>query len=984
MSHLVVLRTGLLAKISSIAILAAAGAPALAQSDPVVAAADAADETIEIVVTGSRIARPEIDLPNPVTSITAATIAQSGRTNITDLLVQLPALGGSLTSADNSGSNAGFGTTGLNQLDLRNLGPNRTLVLVDGRRHVSALPGSASVDINTIPTDLIERVDILTGGASAVYGADGVSGVVNFILKRDFEGISARLQTGISERGDAGNRFASVTAGKNFGDGRGNIALAYEFNDDDRVNSFDRARTGDPLRTFGLVRNPDDFPDSPSVFDRVLLNDLRYADSSRDGAIDVDFDGIPEFTGSGGIYDRGRVLPQSGGLTQGGSSTPQAGYQGDLQPKNRRHVVNLLSSYEVSDSLRLFAQGKYVKTHAFSVAQPTFDFFTYISPENPFIPANIAAVAPDGVLLSRDNYDLGIRGETIDRETIRGVIGADGEISDHARYEVSYVYGQTKTRNQSDNNRIADRYYAALDAVRDPASGQIVCRSTLFPNGNIDPENFDQPATTFAPGAAGGCAPLNLFGEGVASQAAIDFITVDNVSRSKIAQHVVSGSISGDFGQFFALPGGPVRFAVGAEYRRESSRSDPDPLYVDGAVLGSAQIFPERGHFDVKEAFAELEVPLLKNLPFAETLTAGAAIRLSDYSTVGKTTTWQFTGVYAPISDVRFRGSYSQAVRAPNIGELFGASSGTFEFIDDPCDPVNIPEGTQYRQANCTAVLTGLGVDPATFSPTSDPAATTSLPGFSGGNPDLREETARTWTAGVVLAPTFLRGFTASFDWYNIRLRNAVNTATAQEVVDLCVDQPDLDNQFCNSITRDPDTGFVSSYVVRPENVAEFRTSGAELKLNYTHETARAGTFGLRFVGGYLDKLSFTPTLGADVDSDRREAYAPRYQATADVTWSKGPLTLNYGVNWFDKTRRYTTEQVAANPDIADPKYIFYKAKWEHDLFASVDVGERFTFYGGVNNLTDERPAVSSSSYPVSFVGRYFYFGAKVKLADIF
>jgi len=176
----------------------------------------------------------------------------------------------------------------------------------------------------------------------------------------------------------------------------------------------------------------------------------------------------------------------------------------------------------------------------------------------------------------------------------------------------------------------------------------------------------------------------------------------------------------------------------------------------------------------------------------------------------------------------------------------------------------------------------------------------------------------------------------------------------------------------------------VSSYVVRPENVAEFRTSGAELKLNYTHETARAGTFGLRFVGGYLDKLSFTPTLGADVDSDRREAYAPRYQATADVTWSKGPLTLNYGVNWFDKTRRYTTEQVAANPDIADPKYIFYKAKWEHDLFASVDVDERFTFYGGVNNLTDERPAVASSNYPVSFIGRYFYFGAKVKLANIF
>lgn len=351
------------------------------------------DDT-DIVVTGSRIRRSETDFPNPISSVTAAAIQQSGRTNVTDLLTQTPELLGSSTSAQNSGSSSGFGTTGVNLLNLRNLGTNRTLTLVNGRRHVAGLPGTAAVDVNTIPVDLIDRVDVLTGGTSAVYGADGVPGVVNFVLKRNFEGVAARFQTGVSEHGDGGNQYGSITVGKNFAGGRGNVAIAYEFNQDARINSFARSFTGDPQRTFGIVRNPADFPDTTAVFDRVPFNNLRYADSSRNGAIDVDFDGIPDFTGDGAIYDRGTPLSGSGGLTQGGDSTPVAGYQGDLQPLNRRHVVNGLASFEVSPALRFFGEGKFVKTHAFSVAQPTYDFYTFISPDNPFIPANIAAVAP--------------------------------------------------------------------------------------------------------------------------------------------------------------------------------------------------------------------------------------------------------------------------------------------------------------------------------------------------------------------------------------------------------------------------------------------------------------------------------------------------------------------------------------------------------------------------------------------------------------
>lgn len=945
------------------------------------------DSGSDIVVTGSRIARPETDFPNPITSVTAAAIEQSGRTNLTDLLTQTPALLGSSTSAQNSGSSAGFGTTGVNLLNLRNLGTNRTLTLVNGRRHVAGLPGTAAVDVNTIPVDLIERVDVLTGGTSAVYGADGVSGVVNFVLKRNFDGLAARFQTGVSEQGDGGNQYGSVTVGKNFAGDRGNVSLAYEFNQDARINSFARSYTGDPQRTFGIVRNPADFPDTTAVLDRIPFNNLRYADSSRNGAIDVDFDGIPDFTGDGAVYNRGTVLPGSGGLTQGGDSTPLAGYQGDLQPLNRRHVVNGLASFEVSPALRFFGEGKYVKTHAFSVAQPTYDFYTFISPENPFIPRNISAVAPDGVLLSRDNYDLGIRGETVDRETLRGVIGADGRLSDHATYEVSYVYGRTRTRNQSDNNRLTDRYYAALDAVIDPVTGRAACRSSVFPTGNIDPNNYDRPAVTFTPGANSGCQPLNLFGEGRSSAAAVAFVTADQVSRSTITQQVASGSISGDFGSIFRLPGGPVGFAIGAEYRRETSSSDPDQAYVRNLIQDSSQIFPESGAFDVKEVFAELNAPILKNVRFADTLAVGAAVRLSDYSTVGQTTTWSINGVYAPVADVTFRGTLSQAVRAPNIGELFGATSGTFSFIDDPCDPQNVAEGTQFRAANCTATLQAAGLTPAQiagFSPTSDPQATQSLPGRVGGNPNLREETAKTWTAGVVLRPQFIRGFTASFDWYNIRIRGAINTPTAQELVELCVDQPTLQNSYCTNVQRDPATGYVNGYLVTPANVAAFRTTGADVKVNYQFETERLGTFNLRLSGGYLDSLTFVPTIGADVDSDREETFAPKYSATGDLTWTSGALTVNYGINWFGKTRRYTTEQIEANPDISDSKYFWYKEKWEHELQVSFNVEDRFTFYAGANNLFDQRPDFAASNYPISALGRYIYAGARIKLADLF
>ncbi|MDJ0278158.1 TonB-dependent receptor [Sphingomonas sp. 2R-10] len=952
----------------------------------------------EIVVTGSRIARPELNVANPIVSVSASAIEATGLNNITDVLIRNPALTGSVGGSRSGGaSSTPLSGTGANFLNLRNLGVNRTLTLVNGRRHVAGVPNTAAVDTNSIPQDLIEKIDVLTGGASAIYGADGVSGVVNFVLRRDFEGISARLQAGISDDGDAGNQLASIVAGKNFADGRGNVTAAYEYSNTERLSSFARPFSGDPSRYRELWQNINDFRrgpngvpiDDPNLPDRIIYTNLGWADSSPDAAVDLNGDGIPDFTGSGLVYDGGTFLPGSSGRARNGSSnTPTAGYFGDLFPAIERHAANLLTSFEFSDAVRFFAEGKFVRTRAYSVGQPSFDFGTSLASDNAFLADRFGPnAAPDGATFSRDNFDFGIRGERVRRDTWRGVVGFDGRITPNARYELSYVYGRTNARSTQTSNLINDRYFAAIDAVRAP-DGSIVCRSTL------DATALDVPASTFIPGAGSACRPLNILGNGVASQASLDFVLADNVNRAAVDQHVVSGSISGDTGAIFSLPGGPVGFALGGEYRREGSRSDPDALIVNGDLRDFAALPPSSGSFDVKEAFAELNVPVLANLPFAELLSFSAALRLSDYSTVGSTTTWKLDGIYAPIRDIRIRGSYSQAVRAPNIGELFLPATGTFGFVTDPCDLSARGQGTQFRAANCQTLLANLGLTPtqiASFTPSRVPSATTSRRGTTGGNPNLSEETAKTWTAGIVLQPRFIPGLTITADWYDIRISDAINTPTPTELAELCVDQPTIDNQFCANVFRAQGTGYVLGdgsdpqrrigFNVGPANVAAFRTSGADFSVAYRFEPgANLGRFDFRLDGGYLENLSFVPSPGADVDVDTLEAYNPRWRGNANVTWTLDAFSLNYGLLYWSKTRRFTTEELAGDPDISDPRYFFYPELFQHDIRAEVRVNDRFRFYGGVNNLFEQTPNLGSLNYPISGVGRFIYAGASFRL----
>ncbi len=956
------------------ALLLAAGGAA-AQGAPTPPATQLADIAPDIVVTGSRIARSEFNAPNPIVSFNAAAIEQSGNTNVTNFLERVPALTGSRDFTQSSGGNAAsqpnpFGAAGLNELNLRNLGVARTLVLVDGRRHVAGEQNTAAVDINSIPTDLIERVDVLTGGASAVYGADGVSGVVNFILKRNFDGVMARSQIGISARGDAGNRFASVAVGHNFAEGRANLTVAYEFNEDDPLANDDRTYLTGANRRY-LIPN-DAAATDPKAYHNILVGDLRYPNESPITAVFTDASGQATFNGLGLPYIHG--TPAAYYSSGNSNDTPVAGfYSGDLAPHIVRHDVNALGHYDVSDALKLSVEAKYAQTRA-----TTFDYYngTYgqaVPLANPFVPQTIrdAALAAGQtfVTVNRDNLDYGRHGESDLRRTYRGVFDVSGRISDHATYDAYAEYGQTDIDITRLNDILAAPYAQATDVVAGPG-GQPVCRSNLT-GGNPS------------------CVPVNLFGPGPISRQALTFFQVNDTSFARITQAVGDVAISGDFGAFFKLPGGPVQFSFGGEYRRETSRFDPSQNLQNNAFIAYTEptvVQPSGGSFDVKEAFGELNAPILSDARFAQTLSVGAAYRFSSYSTAGDNSTWQVNGVYAPIRDITFRGSYGKAVRAPNIGELFAAQTSASAFFSDPCTPANIGLGTQSRAANCAAVLAAVG---ATVS------AGLQTPGFvfgtQSGNPGLKPETATTWTAGVVLRPRFLPGLTASFDWYNIDLANAINTAAPNDLANLCVDQPTIQNQFCAAIQRSTTAGSfngsniipgtIVGFTVQPQNVARFRTAGADVNLDYLLRTASLGSFDFRLVGGYLDRLSFIGIPGALPVDQVDQAGRPKWNFNLSPTWTAGGLTVSYNLRWVDGTRVIDRQTTTNDPLYAPPAQLRYSEVWQHDLQVAYALPSGVSFYVGALNLTDQRPDPGNAvNQPISAVGRYIYVGARLKL----
>lgn len=944
-----------------------AGTSMIALGAPAVRAQEAAavEEEVSdaIVVTGSRIQRSGIDAPTPTVAVGAETIEAQGITNIADLLNELPQISTGFSNANTSFS---FGNIGLNQVNLRNLGVRRTLTLVNGRRRAGTPDDSnfLAFDLSNIPTALVERVEVQTGGTSAVYGADAVAGVVNLILKDKFDGIEAYGQYGTDESGDYDTLSYGLTAGTSFD--RGSAVLHVSRTESGRLSRRDR-NLG--IR-YAFVSNPANTGPNDGIPSRIPLRDLKFAYFGSPAPTsylpfgpggtwtDVIFDSAlqtfrPLNAGARGVIDG--TYSQIEGGTQDADT---------LVAPLKRTSVYAKADYEVADGIKLFGEAIFTDIDAEDRIGAVFDSFsTNVSIDNPFMPdavrQGLIAAGLDSFGYARQHDEFGMRGTDINRKYYSISAGLEGHFGKSWNWSLVYEYGKSQTTNHNLNDRIDGRWFEASDAIRDPVTGQIVCRS--------------------AEARARGCVPVNIFGAGTISQAAVDYISADHTSTTDTSQTLIQGLISGDL---FELPAGAVKISAGAEYRRDAI--DFRPSYVWEQALGffASQFSPVKESNDVREAYAEVLVPVLKDRPFFDSLEFEGAYRISDYQRAGSVESWKLGGSWAPVSDIRFRVTRATAVRAPSLGELFNPGSRGAEGLSDPCDPNLLDSGSGSRRANCLA----LGFDPVTYNPDTRRVTTLVL---STGNPDLNVEKADTFTAGVVVRPSFLPGFAFSADYYKIKLRGGIERVGAQQTVDNCVDLPSLDNQFCDLITRKANGNLQEvrdSYI----NVSGFEVEGVDFEASYQARLndifGGDGDLGRISIQGFASYLKDNIFIDRDLVTgdetafdDAGEAANPKFRAMVNASYYKGPFQLNWSSRFVGKT--------VTNNDLVDPqesvgRYYHIPSIWYHDMSVAYDTPMNIRLTAGVKNLFDTGPRDHPNTARGSLafddlIGRYFFFGAK-------
>jgi outer membrane receptor protein involved in Fe transport len=952
-----------------------------------------------IIVTGSRIARPNLESTVPITSIPGEQFFETGQVAIGDVLNELPAL---RSTYSQSNSTRFLGTAGLNLLDLRGLGTQRTLVLVNGRRHVAAdiLNNGVSPDTNTFPTDLIDRVDIVTGGNSAVYGSDAIAGVVNFILKKDFEGYKMRAQGGTSRYGDATAFFVSGLAGWNFGEGRGNIAINAEYAHQNeyyaRGRPFERQDAFIVVDTdpAGSVNGSDGNPD------RLFFTDVRSATLNNTGL--VRFGGNARLScgtdAAGALFNcpfafapDGTLAPVTGtrigigpnGSFQGGNGENfRTNDQFQLSPKLDRYNVNLLAHYTVSDAFEPFIEAKYARTEVFGTGNsgPAFITGTTLGDSreaprlnNPFLSAqartlitqqltlaNGVAPAANARFSLRENMTgLGKRAEQSERETYRGVVGVRGKFNDDWNYEVSANYGEFKERTKVLGNLNIQRFLLAMDAVTDPSTGNIVCNSRINAAAKIpyvDASNA-QGVDSILDADVAACTPVNPFG-GQFTQAQRDYLLANTTSVGKITQFVASAFVSGDLSQLFELPGGPVGFAIGAEYRRETNAFKADPLVEQGYTFYNALPTFTSPAFEVKEVYGELRVPIFAETPFFHELTLNGSGRIADYKG-GTGTVYAYSGGidWAPVKDLRFRANYSRSVRAPNLSELFSAPGQNFApAFNDPCSARNVGTGSATRAANCTAAGAPAGYD-FVYSQ--------SLAFVSGGNPNLSAETSDSYTVGGVFQPSFVPGLSLSVDYYDITVNKVISSVAAQTIVDQCYDQPTLNNVFCSSFQRNTTggtlpTGEVPFQIIEGSllqsalNFAKLKARGIDAELAYRREIGGLGTFNSRLVYTHVFQRDnfLNPAQPNFANRLLTELGDPQDEFSLNTSLKVGNVTFGYDLRYVGKQVLNTFEDFSSlqgrAPENADyANRMNYPAVFYHDIRLGADVNEKFNIYLG-------------------------------------
>lgn len=907
---------------------------AFAQTEP----ASETDEGQEVVVTGSLVERSGFDTPTPVTVIGMDAIERVAAPSIADVINQMPSVRPSLTPT--SAVNAGGSTqTGGNFLDLRGLGYARTMVLLDGRRYVPTNPTGA-VSINNIPQALIDRVDIVTGGASAAYGADAVAGVVNLRINSKMRGVRATLQGGMAEEGDYRQILASVAAGTKVTD-RLHLVVGGEFSDNNGINRlFDRDWSACGP---GLLANPNagngglGTPEQPRFF--VTECGVRSSNATYAGVVTglnwvpgtIDpitgrpkqnisaITGLPSYLKGIQFANDGRAIPYNfGTLVTSGSMLGGDGLNGVAEQVGATPITRYSGfgrlTWEVGSSFELFAELSYHKFNSEQDNIPSSFQYTLRS-DNVFLPAALRQTMIDNsvasIVVGKNNLDHGRVRTRFDTDTLQTAVGLSGEFAPGWKVDAYYAYGRNYTENVGRNVRVTGAYNLAIDAIDDPRTPGIVdpiCRSTITNPGN-------------------GCLPLNLLGIVSPTDPALLYVNGIQHFTSNIRQNTIAATVRG---KPFSTWAGPVAFAIGAEYRDQDLTVGYDERSQAGAY--GAPSLPYSGQVHVKEVFGELMVPLLKDSPLGRRLSLDLAGRITDYSTSGTVKTWKAGLDYSITDTIRLRATRSRDIRAPSLAELFQRSGSSNLNVTDR-DPRF--SGQSYQVIALTA-----------------------------GNPNLKPEIADTFTGGLVLTPTSIPGLRLSVDYYDISIKHAIIQITPAATVEQCYT---TNPAACAFITRRESDGMITHVFSGPVNLASAMTRGIDFELQYSLPVG-ADKIAFQTLVNYLIKTELDDGIvKTRLDNSMAQPTVaalggnPRWKANFNASYIADDFRLSgtaryVGGGYIDRT------MTAKDLDKLTVKgRVYFDISGELTVFKPKGEGSKVALFAAVQNLLDTDPPITGA-----------------------
>jgi outer membrane receptor protein involved in Fe transport len=947
-------------------------------------AQDKAEELEMIVVTGSRIAKRDNVAESPILTIDSEAIADSGYVTAEQFLNTLPAITPNLSSQSNNPSSNGRAF-----IDLRGLGTNRNLVLIDGRRGMGSTAGG-TVDVNTIPTALIERVEVITGGAASTYGPDAVAGVVNFIMKKNFEGFAIDSTYRVTDRGDGTEWGTDLTFGGSFADGRGNSVFSASYFNRDDIYKGARGFSAQASNTTTI------FPDGSWSTGAAALQPSQPAVDALFGA------GTCQRTGGAGGFG----LNPDGTLFCTGSPNTSfnvVGYTGpdsyiatafypdrfsyNFEPDNllvlpmERWNLYSNTTLDLTDNFKPYAQAIYTNYNALQELAPTpaggdprsaggTGFLVPVT--NPFLPQQLRALAAtrtnanDPLVFNKRFNSLGGRTGYNNHDVWQLVVGTKGDFIGSWDYDVYYSYGRSVQTEIQGGNVRRDRVQNALNAAD---GGRSLC--------------------------TGG---LNLFGDQPISQSCIDYISLEAKNLTVVEQNVVEGVLNGDV---FSLPAGMVQAAIGASYRDLDYDFKPDSGLQPGLVAGFNQQLPVSGYLDYVDYFAEVVVPVLSDLPFVKSLSLTGGYRQTDASATGKDDTYKLTMDWKMNDAMMFRGGFQHAVRSPSITELYAPQLNNFPTFtnQDPCNTTTAPN-TVYRNGPNGAQVQALCATQSAVAGGSlynQPSGQAN--GITGGNPDLQPEKADSWTAGLVFTSpwdgTYTSNLSATLDYWSIELEDVIASVAANTIVQRCFNRDnanptfDPNNSWCQQFSRDQSNGGVIELKQLSQNQAFINTSGIDFTVNWGLPVGENwGDLGFQLVTTWIEKYEtqttnvdpvydFAGTIGSTTGSS-----VPEWKATLQTSWTIDQLRLGLTTRYIDSMGHanvVTGSSPASNTSVDAVTY------W--DLSASYDLTEQLTIRATVNNLFDEDPQlytpnVQANTDPSLYdvLGRRYFVGINFKL----